>query len=80
MKMIRDEFSLHRAFVNSFLDEARIVSRLKHRNIVQLHELGMHGQRIFIAMERLVGQTLLELAEVCSRRRTRLPLAAMRST
>ena len=50
LKVIKDEFSLNREFVNMFMDEAKIVSRLSHPNIVQIYELGNEGMRLFIAM------------------------------
>src|SRR6185503_18695147 len=77
VKMVREQYSSHRAFVTAFVDEAKLISRLSHPNIVRLYELGVHGSRIFLAMELLVGQTLLELAEACARRGTPLPLPVL---
>ena len=72
LKMIRDEFSLNRDFVNMFLDEAKIVSRMKHPNIVELYELGVEGARIFLAMELLFGQSLWHVWDACRERHVRL--------
>ncbi len=38
--------------------EARALARLSHPNVVQVYEVGQHGERGFIAMERISGQTL----------------------
>jgi serine/threonine-protein kinase len=46
------------AFVEMFLDEARIVSQLSHPNIVQVFELGEHEGSYFIVMEYVPGQNL----------------------
>ena len=44
-----------------FLDEARIVARIRHRNVVQVQELGEDGDQLFFAMEYLEGETLSQL-------------------
>jgi serine/threonine-protein kinase len=72
LKVIKDEYSLNRDFVNMFLDEAKIVSRLTHPNVVSLLELGTEGNRLFIAMELLLGQSLWSVWEACRERRVRL--------
>src|SRR5437868_4728392 len=61
LKMIRDEYVLNRDFVNMFRDEAKIASRLRHPNIVELYELGVEGPRIFLSMELLYGQSLWQV-------------------
>ena len=50
-----------------FLDEARIVARIRHRNVVQVQELGEDGDQLFFAMEFLEGETLAELIRHCAR-------------
>jgi len=57
-------------FVDMFLDEARLCSHLDHSNIVQVHELGQHEGRYYIAMEYLPG---LSLAMVARRAIDRVP-------
>ena len=72
LKVIKDEYCLNREFVNMFLDEAKIVSNLAHPNVVRLYELGSEGNRLFIAMELLAGQSLWSVWEACRERRIRL--------
>ena len=72
LKVIKDEFSLNHDFVNMFLDEAKIVSRLSHPNIVQVFELGCEGTRLFIAMELLFGQSFWHVWNACRERSVRL--------
>jgi eukaryotic-like serine/threonine-protein kinase len=46
------------AFVEMFLDEARLSARLNHPNVVNTYEVGELGGTYFIAMEYLDGQSL----------------------
>jgi eukaryotic-like serine/threonine-protein kinase len=69
---------LSRAFGNSpemagrFVREARILSRLRHPGVVDIHELGiLTDGRPFVAMELLDGKSLLDVLAG----RGRLPLA-----
>ena len=48
-------------FVRMFYDEANIAARLRHKNIVTIHELGELDGSFFIAMELLKGVNLREL-------------------
>ncbi len=40
--------------------EAQALARLSHPNVVQVHDVGFDGDRVFIAMELIQGQTLGE--------------------
>ncbi len=72
LKVIRQEFCKHPEFVTMFLDEAKIMSRLSHPNLVQVVELGSEADRHFIAMELLVGQSLWQVWNACRARGVRL--------
>ncbi len=72
LKVIKEEFCKHPEFVTMFLDEAKIISRLSHPNLVQVVELGSEGDRLFIAMELLMGQSLWEVWNACRARGVRL--------
>ncbi|MEZ4221935.1 MAG: serine/threonine-protein kinase [Polyangiaceae bacterium] len=44
-------------FREMFLDEARLVARINHENVVQVHELGSEGNELFLVMEYLEGES-----------------------
>ncbi len=41
-----------------FLEEARIIASLEHRNVITIHDVGAIGERHYIAMEYLEGGSL----------------------
>jgi serine/threonine-protein kinase len=55
-----------------FLDEANLLSRLVHPNIVRIFEAGVDEGQRFIAMELLLGKTLGAVYTECAARGVRL--------
>jgi serine/threonine-protein kinase len=45
-------------FSAMFLDEARLVARIRHPNVVQVHELGEAEGELFLVMEYLEGESV----------------------
>jgi eukaryotic-like serine/threonine-protein kinase len=78
VKAIKTELSKQEQFVTMFLDEAKILSRLEHPNIARTLEFGVTGHQHFIAMELLLGRTLLDVWDECVTRALpmRLDMAA----
>ncbi|WP_394839781.1 serine/threonine protein kinase [Pendulispora rubella] len=58
LKELKPEFARDPDFLAMFYEEARVASRLHHPNIVHTYEVGSEGDRHFIAMEYLSGQSL----------------------
>jgi eukaryotic-like serine/threonine-protein kinase len=78
VKAIKTELSQQEQFVHMFLDEAKILSRLEHPNVARTLEFGIAEEQHFIAMELLLGRTLLDVWDACVERSLplRLDLAA----
>src|SRR5258708_17369691 len=72
-KVMRHALRHDERFVNMFLDEAKVLSRLSHPNIAATYEFGTDGDhQHYIAMELLVGRTLLEVWEACKAKKVTL--------
>ena len=61
IKRILPHLADQQNFLDMFLREARIIARMNHPNVVQIHELGHDDGQYFIAMEYLEGLTSREL-------------------
>jgi serine/threonine-protein kinase len=72
IKTIREEFARNKDFVTMFMDEAKLVARLDHPNVIRYHELGAEGGQLFLAMDLLFGQSLWSVWEGCRARGVRL--------
>ncbi len=62
-------------FTNMFIDEAKLAAQLTHPNIVQIHELGRIGERLYIAMELVSGHDLRHIVRTTQRLGMSLPPA-----
>ncbi|MFN7697633.1 MAG: serine/threonine protein kinase [Deltaproteobacteria bacterium] len=58
VKRIHPHLAKQQAFVDMFLDEARIAARIDHPNVCQVYDFGRQDGGSFIAMEYLAGETL----------------------
>ena len=76
VKRIIESLSQDEAFVEMFLDEARIVVQLTHPNIVQVFDLGEHAGAYYIAMEYLAGENLVQVARASAKAGTPLDVKA----
>ena len=60
IKRIRPSFAEDPAFVEMFVSEARLVSKLNHSNIVQIFDFDRHENTFYIAMEYVRGRSLAQ--------------------
>ncbi len=58
LKRVLPATAVDPAFVQMFLDEARLAARLEHPNIVRIYDFGLEQERYFMAMEYLPGEDL----------------------
>jgi serine/threonine-protein kinase len=64
LKVIHDELAHDEQFTAMFMDEARILARLSHPNVIQTLEYGIKDGHRFIAMELLNGRTVADVWDV----------------
>jgi eukaryotic-like serine/threonine-protein kinase len=57
VKLLHPELASDAEFVNMFLQEARLVARLNHPNVVQTYDVGFDGKSYGIVMEYVEGQS-----------------------
>jgi len=69
VKRLLPEFAGNPEFIEMFLDEGRVISSLRHPNVVALREFGFHAELPFLAMEYLHGVDLRTLARTQAFRR-----------
>lgn len=58
LKRIHPHLAVEKDYVEMFLDEARIASRITHPNVCSVFDFGESDGEYFIAMEYLVGEPL----------------------
>jgi WD40 repeat protein len=58
IKLIHTHLSVNPNFINRFKEEAAAVARLRHPNIVQVHDFDIDGETYYMVMEYLIGETL----------------------
>ncbi|MCB9597881.1 MAG: serine/threonine protein kinase [Sandaracinaceae bacterium] len=61
-------------FRDMFLDEARVVARIQHPNVVSVTELGEDDEHLFMVMEYLAGESVVGLVKRLGTRGEELPL------
>ena len=57
IKVLRPEIALHPTFAGRFLQEAKAAAELSHKHIVQLTDYGLDGERPYMVMEYLHGES-----------------------
>lgn len=60
LKVLKEEHMLNEIQKKRFKNEALLVDRIDHPHIVKVHERGEDGEKLYIAMELLEGETLAE--------------------
>ncbi|MEM9190368.1 MAG: protein kinase [Myxococcota bacterium] len=68
VKRIHPHLAEQEDFVNMFLDEARIASRIHHSNCCQVFDFGQADGTYYIAMEYLLGEALAKIMKATRKR------------
>ncbi len=59
-KVLLPYFAAEQEVVDRFINEVRITRKIAHPNIVRVHDFGTMGERMFISMEYVDGESLRE--------------------
>ncbi|MBX7101192.1 MAG: protein kinase [Myxococcaceae bacterium] len=73
LKRILPHLAEDPAFVEMFLNEARLAALLSHPNVVQLFELGHERDAYFLVMEYVNGANLRQVLRACESKGVALP-------
>ncbi len=71
IKLLAPHLVWEKDFVERFLREARAAARLRHPNIIEIHDVGQEGSNYYFVMAYMPGSSLKELTA----RQSRLPPA-----
>ncbi len=74
VKKVLPNLVANRAFVGRFLDEAKVVVRLKHHNIARVYAMGDVDGEYFLTMEYVQGKTVSRFTKRLRDRKVDLPL------
>jgi len=67
IKMMKHDLALNPDFQKSMLNEAKTVAKLRHENIIAVHDIEERFKTTFIVMEYLDGSSLREMLGVMKR-------------
>ncbi len=74
IKILHAHFAKEDAFRAMFLDEARLVSRIRHPNVVATLDVLQDAGELFLVMEYIHGETLARLLQASQRAQKEVPL------
>ncbi len=74
LKALHAQYAKDPAFVDAFLDEARVASRIRHPNVVPTLDVVAADGALLLVMEYVAGETLSRLIRAASSRDEPIPL------
>ncbi len=74
IKRVLPHFASDRKFVDMFLEEARLASKLRHPNIADVLDVGIDHESYYFAMEYIHGADVRAIRLAAEERDTRVPL------
>src|SRR6202012_6177893 len=73
IKVVRQNYTDQKQFIDNFIGEAKLVADLIHTNIVQTYHLGEANGVYFIAMELIRGVNLEQFCQQVTDKKRHLP-------
>jgi serine/threonine protein kinase len=73
LKVIKGDFVKNAEYEQMFLDEAQILTQLSHPNVIRTVGYGSQAGSWFIAMELLLGRSLLDIYEAALEQKRAIP-------
>ena len=73
IKRVRSFLAGDEGFVQMFIAEARLASRLNHANLVQIFDFDKHEDTYYLAMEYVRGCSLWDLRKRCREKGVAVP-------
>jgi serine/threonine-protein kinase len=74
MKRMHESYAKDEEFISMFIDEVRIVGRIRHPNVVPVLDLVAQQGELLMVMEYVHGETLARLIRTANLRKERLPV------
>lgn len=74
IKTVIAQHALDDKFEKMFLDEARIIARIRHPNVAQILDLGQQGSVMFLVLEWVEGESAASLRRAVHSKGEKLPL------
>ncbi len=74
LKVIKGDFVKNADYEKMFLDEAQILTQLSHPNVIRTVGYGAQAGAWFIAMELLMGRSLLDIWEAAHEAKRAIPI------
>lgn len=73
IKMIHEHLCREPAFVSMFLNEARLVARIHHPNVIPVYEVDVDNGRYFLSLDYVSGETLAQTLWATLKAKKKLP-------
>ncbi len=73
IKKLHPQFARNERFVNMMIAEARLAARVRHINVVQVHDILEVDSEVFVVMEYVRGMSLADLVRLQAATETEVP-------
>ncbi len=73
IKMIHEHLCREPAFVSMFLNEARLVARIHHPNVIPVYEVDVDSGRYYLSLDYVSGETLAQTLWATLKAKKKLP-------